>query len=72
MFGFQGGETQDIVVLKHSYMKEAQEKWTFLTNFDLSTIRNATQLSTMIKDRCGISKKQADDDVHAWIEGKSF
>jgi hypothetical protein len=34
MFGFQGGEAADIVARKAGYMKDAQQKWKFLTNFD--------------------------------------
>jgi len=38
MFGFQGGESADTVARKKGYMKDAQRKWRFLTNFDCSTI----------------------------------
>ena len=40
MFGFQGGENADTVARKKGYMKDAQHRWTFLTNFDVSTIKN--------------------------------
>jgi hypothetical protein len=35
MFGFQGGESADTVARKKSYMKDAQQKWRFLTNLDI-------------------------------------
>ena len=43
-----------------------------MTNFDLSTIKNEVQLSSMVKDRSGISEAQAKSDVHAWMRGKQF
>jgi hypothetical protein len=42
MFGFRGGENADVVARKRGYMKEAQQKWPFLTNFDCSTITTAS------------------------------
>jgi hypothetical protein len=55
MFGFQGGESPDTVARKKGYMQDAQQRWGFMTQFDLSTIKNEVQLSTMVKDRSGIS-----------------
>jgi hypothetical protein len=72
MFGFQGGEAADVVARKADYMKEAQQKWKFLTNFDCSTIRTPGQLSSMIQTRSSISPEQADRDVSAWMQGKEF
>ena len=72
MFGFQGGESVETLARKKGYMKVAQDRWGFLTNFDLSTIKNETQLCTMVKDRSGISRAQAQCDVQAWIQGKQF
>jgi len=60
MFGFQGGEAADIVARKAGYMKDAQQKWKFLTNFDCSTIKTRGQLSSMIQTRSSISAEQAD------------
>ncbi len=37
MFGFQGGESAETLARKKGYRRDAQERWTFLTNFDLST-----------------------------------
>ena len=72
MFGFQGGESADTVARKRSYMQDARQKWRFLTFFDLSTIKNEVQLSTMVKERSGISEAQAQSDVQAWVQGKQF
>jgi hypothetical protein len=43
-----------------------------MTNFDLSTIKNEVQLSSMVKERSGISEAQANSDVQAWMRGKQF
>lgn len=51
MFGFQGGENADTVARKRGYMQDAQQRWGFMTNFDLLTIKNEVQLSSMVKDR---------------------
>ena len=67
MFGFQGGESAETVSLKKIAMKNAQARWSFLTNFDLSTIRNTAQLSTMIKTRSSISEAQANKEVETWL-----
>jgi hypothetical protein len=72
MFGFQGGESADTVARKRSYLQDARQKWRFLTHFDLSTIKNEVQLSTMVKERSGISEAQAQSDVRAWMQGKQF
>ncbi|MET0529057.1 MAG: hypothetical protein ABW003_12090 [Microvirga sp.] len=53
-------------------MPDAQQRWRFLTNFDLSTIKNDVQLSSMVKDRSGIPEEQAKSDVQAWMRGKQF
>jgi hypothetical protein len=72
MFGFQGGESADTVARKKGYMKDAQQKWRFLTNFDCSSIKTEGQLSSMVKTRSGISEEQAKRDVDSWMEGKQF
>jgi hypothetical protein len=72
MFGFQGGESADTVARKKGYMKDAQHRWGFLTNFDLSTIKNEIQLRTMVKDRSSIPEAQAKRDVQAWMQNKQF
>lgn len=72
MFGFQGGESADTVARKRGYMKDAQRRWRFLTAFDLSTIKNESQLCAMVKIRSSISEDQAKKDVDAWMQGKQF
>ena len=72
MFGFQGGESAATVARKKSYMKDAQQKWRFLTNLDCSTIKTQGQLVSMVKTRSGISEDQAKVDVHAWMQDKQF
>ena len=72
LFGFQGGESADAVAPKRSYMRDARQKWRFLTSFDLSAIKNEVQLSTVVKERSGISEAQAQSDVQAWMQGKQF
>ena len=61
MFGSQGGESAGT----RDYMQDAQQRWVFMTNFDLSTIKNEVQLNSMVKDRSGISETQAKSDVQA-------
>lgn len=72
MFGFQGGEPADVLARKRGYMKDAQRQWRFLTNFDLSSIKNESQLCTMVKIRLGIPEEQAKREVEAWMHGKQF
>lgn len=72
MFGFQGAESAETVARKRGYMKEAQQRWPFLTNFDASTIRNPLQLAAMVKDRTGQPRDKAAADVEAWMTGKTF
>lgn len=72
MFGFQGGETAEVVARKRVYMKDAQQKWKFLTYFDCSTIKTEGQLRSMVQVRSGIPSEQARLDVAAWAAGKQF
>jgi hypothetical protein len=72
MFGFQGGESVETVARKKGYLRDAQQRWGFMTHFDLSTIKNEVQLSSMVKDRTGIPEAQAKSDVQAWMQGKQF
>jgi hypothetical protein len=72
MFGFAGGESAETVARKRGYMREAQQHWAFLTNFDASTIKNEIQLTSMIKDRTGSTEAQAKEDVQAWMQGKQL
>lgn len=72
MFGFRGGETPQTVSRKRGYLNQAQQKWPFLTYFDLSTIKNETQLRSVVKDRSGVTEDQARADVASWLVGKTF
>ena len=72
MFGFQGGELPGTVARKKGYGQEAQKRWGFLTHFDLSTIKNEGQLSSMVRDRSGVAEAEAKKDVQAWMQGKQF
>jgi hypothetical protein len=72
MFGFQGGESVETEARKKGYMKDAQERWSNLTNFDLSTIKNEVQLRSIVRDRYNLSEAQAKSDVDAWMSGKRF
>ena len=72
MFGFQGGENVDTVSRKKGYMRDAQQRWSCLTNFDLSTIKNPQQLRSIVRDRYSLSEVQAKSDVDEWMRGKRF
>jgi hypothetical protein len=72
MFGFQGGESAETVSRKKGYLKAAQERWSFLTYYDLSTIKNEAQLRAMVKGRAGLTVAEATEDVQAWMVGKQF
>lgn len=72
MFGCRGGESAVVLARKNGYMKDAQQRWPFLTNFDCSTIASAGQLSSMVKVRSSVSEKQAQHDVDDWMKDKDF
>ena len=72
MFGFQGGESPETVARKRDYMRDAQQRWPFLTNFDASTIKNEQQLAALVGDRSGRKRSEAQADVEAWTKGKQF
>ena len=72
MFGFQGGERPDTVARKTGYRQDAKDRWSFLTHFDLSTIKNEAQLTAMVQGRSSIPQAQAENEVHAWMQGKQF
>ena len=57
MFGFQVGESANTVVCKTGYIKDAQQKWRFLTKFDCPS-ETERQLGTMTTTRSGIEGKQ--------------
>jgi hypothetical protein len=72
MFAFQAGERPDVVARKAGYRKDAQERWDFLTHYDLSTIATEAQLVAMVQGRSSLPQAQAEQDVHAWMAGKHF
>jgi hypothetical protein len=49
MFGYQGGESLETVTRKKAYRTAARERWNFLTSYDLTTVKNAAQLSALIQ-----------------------
>jgi hypothetical protein len=63
VFGFQGGESVETVSRKKDYRKDAQQRWGFLTHYDLSTIKNEAQLRAMVKGRSIITEAQATSEV---------
>ena len=71
MFGFQGGERPDTVARKTGYRQDAKDRWSFLTHFDLSTIKNEAQLSAMVQGRSA-SGSPGQKRIHAWMQGKQF
>jgi hypothetical protein len=72
MFGFRGGESADTVARKKRSMEDAEQRWPYLTNFDLSTIKNEVQLRSIVRDRYGLSENDAKDRVSQWGQGKHF
>lgn len=71
-FGFQGGDTAETVARRKRYMLEAQKQWPFLSELELSRIRNDVQLTSKIADCSGVSLERATSDVQIWMEGKQF
>ena len=72
MFGFQGGESADVVARKTGDMNDARQKWRFLTVFDCSTIKPEGQLCSIVQTRSSIPAEQAKRDVDAWMQGRTF
>lgn len=71
MFGYQGGESAEIVAKKQALMHSARDTWPFLTVFDCSTIKTQGQLVSMVNIRSGIAHEQAQRDVDAWLTQQS-
>ena len=68
MFGFQSGESTHAASRKKMRRREAQERWPFLTDFDLSGIRNENQLVAAIVSRTPIPEAQVRRHVQAWLQ----
>lgn len=71
MFGYQGGESDTMRLLKTIERSAVRTRWPFLTTLDLSTIHSEGQLASMVKDRSGSTQQVADENVHAWMRGYS-
>jgi bacillopeptidase F (M6 metalloprotease family) len=72
MFGFRGGESDEIVARKTGYRIDARRQWRGLTTADLSEIKNEEQLIEMVKVRCSLPDEKARTDVQSWMSGKRF
>lgn len=70
MPGFRGGESPIVVQRKRGYVIEAGARWPFLTYFDASTINNEQQLEMMVKERCSLSRSDAETEVRQRMQGK--
>ena len=57
---------------KRGHMRDAQQHWSFLTNYDASTVKTEPQLVSMVNDRTGVSRAEATADVQAWVAGRQF
>jgi hypothetical protein len=68
MFGFQSGESAHASSRKKVRRREAQERWPFLTDFDLSGIRDEAQLVAAIVSRTPIPEAQVRRHVQAWLQ----
>ena len=71
MFGY-AGEKSDALRGMVAARIAAQVKWPFLTTLDMSMIHNQEQLSGVVRDRTGTSKKDAENDVRSWMVGQGL
>jgi hypothetical protein len=71
MFGCGNGETADKAAGEKSLKEDIQNRWPFLTEFDLSSIESEGQLAALVKIRSNISIEKADKDVRVWLRGRS-
>lgn len=67
MFTFQSGEPLAASKRKTALRSSARKEWPFLTAFDLTMISSEPQLATMVKDRSGRAKSEADFVVRTWM-----
>jgi hypothetical protein len=67
MFGFESGESAHVASRKKMRRREAQERWPFLTDFDLSGIRDEDQLVAAIVSRSATPEAQVRRNVQAWL-----
>jgi hypothetical protein len=71
MFGYEGEKANELSRMIAARIA-AQAKWPFLTTLDLSMIHNQVQLSGIVRDRTGVSKKDAENDVQSWMVGQGL
>jgi hypothetical protein len=72
MFGFRGGESDEIVTRKTGYRIDARRQWRGLTTIDLAQVKNEEQLITLVKVRYSLPYGTAKADVQGWMAGKQF
>ena len=72
MFGYSGGESAETVTRKRAHMAEARQRWPFITAFDASTIKSEAQLISLVKDRTGLPRPDAERDVQSWTRDRQF
>jgi hypothetical protein len=72
MFGYQGGESDETVTRKIGYRSDAKRQWSCLTSLDLSQIKNAEQLISLVKVRYSLPYRMAKANVEGWMAGKQF
>ena len=71
MFGYAGEKSDELRGMVAARIA-AQVKWPFLTTLDMSMIHNQEQLSGVVRDRTGTSKKDAENDVRSWMVGQGL
>lgn len=69
MFGYCANAPAQILAARRAERASAHARWPFLTSLDLSSIRNAEQLTGLVKDRMGVPALQAQADVGEWLAG---
>lgn len=72
MFAYQAGESTFAAQNKTALRSAAKKEWPFLTSLDLTMISSEPQLATMIKDRSGRTKSEADIVVRNWMERQNI
>ena len=71
MFGYAGERSDELRGMVAARIA-ARVKWPFLTTLDMSMIHNQVQLSGVVRDRTGTSKKDAENDVRSWMIGQGL
>jgi len=68
MFTYQAGEPLGVSMRKTALRSAAREEWSFLTPFDLTMIDSEDGLASMVMQRSGRTKLDADIEVGNWME----